>query len=327
MRGLCLTGQNATFDPHCSSESPMLSPSRSADAQFYLSILDNLQDGVYFVDRDRRITYWSGGAERLTGYQAEEVVGTCCHDNVLMHVSEEGKLLCHDGCPLAATMNDGEPREAHVYLHHRDGHRVPVRVHAAAIRDAEGTIVGAAESFGEVTIQADLHRRLEELKRLAFDDAVTGLGNRRFVELALRSKLREAEETGIPMGLLFIDIDHFKKVNDQHGHEVGDALLRMVSHTLSVNSRPLDVVGRWGGEEFLVLLFNVDLPTMRAIAERLTRLVRRSSLTLAAGTLSVTVSVGGTMLRAKETASAAVERADALMYRAKEAGRDRAVIG
>ena len=108
------------------------------EKNFYKDIVDNLYDGVYFVDRDRVITYWNKGAERITGYSAKETLGRACRDNLLNHVTANGIELCKSNCPLAAVMQDGNPREAEVYLHHKDGHRVPIIVRATAMRDAEG---------------------------------------------------------------------------------------------------------------------------------------------------------------------------------------------
>ncbi len=85
------------------------------DAEFYCGLLDQVSDGVYFVTRDRRITYWNAGAERITGYTAAEVVGHSCSEGILQHVNELGRQLCLHGCPLAGVMKDGRPREAHVY--------------------------------------------------------------------------------------------------------------------------------------------------------------------------------------------------------------------
>ena len=83
------------------------SPLVPTDPGFYRELLDNIGDGVYFVDRERRIQYWNEGATRLTGYKAEELLGKCCQDDILCHVDYSGKKLCHDGCPLAATISDG----------------------------------------------------------------------------------------------------------------------------------------------------------------------------------------------------------------------------
>jgi len=98
------------------------------DKEFYANLLDEISDGVYFVTRDRRITYWNGGAQRITGYSVEEVLGRSCGEGILRHVNDRGRQLCLHGCPLIAVMTDGKPREANIYLHHKDGQRVPVTV-------------------------------------------------------------------------------------------------------------------------------------------------------------------------------------------------------
>ena len=90
-----------------------------------------MSEAVYVVDRQRRVTYWNPAAERLTGYPADQVVGRCCRDGILNHVDHEGTSLCKSRCPLLATIGDGQPHDMLAFLHHRDGHRVPV---AAALR-------------------------------------------------------------------------------------------------------------------------------------------------------------------------------------------------
>ena len=96
------------------------------DKAFYRELLDQVSDGVYFITRDRHITYWNGGAERITGYSAGDVAGRSCSEGILRHINGDGRQLCLSGCPLVGVMKDGKPREARVYLHHKDGHRVPV---------------------------------------------------------------------------------------------------------------------------------------------------------------------------------------------------------
>ncbi|MDD2542618.1 MAG: PAS domain-containing protein, partial [Desulfuromonadaceae bacterium] len=96
--------------------------------EFYKELLDSLADGVYFVDRDRRITYWNKTAERLSGFSAQEVIGTDCAENILRHIDELGNELCLKGCPLTATLEDGKMRDADMFMHHKYGHRVPVAI-------------------------------------------------------------------------------------------------------------------------------------------------------------------------------------------------------
>ncbi len=116
--------------------------------EFYRDVFDRLSDGVYFVTPTRQITFWNAAAERITGYQRQEVLGSSCSDGILNHVDETGTNLCLAGCPLAATMEDGKGREASVFLHHKSGHRVPVLVRSAPIRDADSNIVGAVGAWG-----------------------------------------------------------------------------------------------------------------------------------------------------------------------------------
>jgi diguanylate cyclase (GGDEF)-like protein/PAS domain S-box-containing protein len=295
---------------------------------FYKDLVDNLYDGVYFVDRDRTITYWNHGAERITGYAAEHVVGRACRDNLLCHVTANGTQLCLSGCPLSACMADGHPREAEVFLHHADGHRVPVLVRAAPLRDSHGQILGAVETFSNSLALIDTRHELHELRRQHQTDPLTEVASRVFVEGRLHGVLAENAETGGTAGLLFIDVDHFKAVNDRFGHLIGDQMLRMVAATLRHNMRATDLVGRWGGEEFVAVLYDVaSEPQLFAIAEKLRHLVASSSLDAGAASVSVTVSIGATLLRPGDDPAGAIHRADELMYQSKQAGRNTVSLG
>ncbi len=298
----------------------------AASPEFYRELLDNLLDGVYFVDGERRITYWNKGAERISGYGAGEVVGSRCSDEILVHVDGQGRCLCTDGCPLQASLDDGEIHEAEVFLHHKDGHRVPVQVRVAPIRDEGGRITGAVEAFTDNATALAALQRVEELQAIAYVDSLTGVANRAFTEITLRAKVEEMTRYGWPFGVIFADIDRFKAVNDRHGHDVGDRVLTAVAKTLAGNSRSFDLVGRWGGEEFLVLVTNVDVPKLRALAERFRVLVANAGVPAADGAIAVTISVGAALVRAGDDPASVVKRADAAMYESKQAGRDRVTM-
>jgi diguanylate cyclase (GGDEF)-like protein len=160
------------------------------------------------------------------------------------------------------------------------------------------------------------------MRRVAMTDALTEIGNRRSLELHLRTTLAEFDpENGA--ALIFIDIDNFKQFNNTHGHKVGDQVLKMVAKTLHYNLRATDALGRWGGEEFLVILHDCDkLETLNAVAEKLRVLVASSSFDHNGATLNVTVSMGATFARATDTPESLVHRADRLMYASKHAGRN-----
>lgn len=295
--------------------------------RFYKKLLDNLYDGVYFLDAERSITYWNHGAERITGYGAEEVVGCYCRENILEHVDENGNRLCDsDLCPAVKTLKDGLDREEILYLRHKDGHRVPVQIKVSPIQDQGGRVIGAVEIFGDATSHLDNLQTIEELKRVALLDPLTGIGNRRYGEMNLRFRKGEMERYGWSFGILYIDMDDFKLINDTHGHEVGDRALKMTAATLSNNLRSFDTVSRWGGEEFMALVVNVDRERLFRVGEKLRRLVEQSGLRTNDRLLKVTITVGGTLAGKADSPEELVSRADSLMYQGKKMGKNCVVV-
>jgi diguanylate cyclase (GGDEF)-like protein/PAS domain S-box-containing protein len=291
------------------------------DQEFYQELLDQISDGVYFVTRKRRITYWNRGAERITGYRADEVLGHSCSEGILRHVDDTGRQLCLHGCPLAAVMKDGRQREASVYLHHKDGHRLPVTVRGQALRSPDGKIEGSVEVFHPRGVNpfATLHQDRKDDSL----DTVTGLAPRRFGELQLKALTQAVAEQTTTLGVLYIDADHFKDVNDTFGHKTGDEVLRMVGQSIVNGLRRDDVPVRWGGEEFLALLPGTDQVSLHATAERVRMLAENSWIQKGEVQVRVTVSVGATMAQPSQTPDDLVDRADALMYSSKRGGRNR----
>jgi len=295
-----------------------------ADAP-YRDILDNLMDAVYFVDPDRKITFWNRAAERMTGFTAGEVIGSGCRDNLLVHVDEEGRNLCEEGCPLLKTLQDGQVRVAKVFFHHRLGHRVPVIVRCAPLVDGSGRIEGAVEIFEDASEQAAERHRLEELRRMAFLDPLTETANRRFLDLALEECFDAFRRFGSPFGVLLADLDHFKGVNDRHGHLAGDGVLRTVALTLRSNVRSFDTVGRWGGEEFLILMRNLDREALVRRSNRLRILVAASETVPPEEDepIRVTFSGGAAVATAEDSPTSLISRADEALYESKRGGRNR----
>ena len=290
-------------------------------------ILDNLHDGLYFVDRKRVITYWNKAAERISGFTAAEVVGKSCADNVLTHVDGHGCALCTGICPLAETMCDGKLRQSDIYLHHKDGHRIPVSVRASPLTDAAGQIVGGIELFTDISHQAVNELRIIELERLALLDGLTQLANRTYVERAIQGKFEEMKRFDQPFGCLFMDIDHFKSVNDRFGHDVGDEVLKFVARTLVANARPFDVYGRWGGEEFVGIIRCIGEKDVERLGNRLRSLIETSYVMHEGRRISVTMSIGATLFRKTDSMESLVNRADELLYRSKQEGRNRLTLG
>ena len=290
-------------------------------------IIENLYDGLYFVDTNRQITFWNRGAERISGFTAAEVVGRSCADNILTHVDGEGRSLCGRMCPLAATIGDSIDREAEVFMHHRNGHRIPVLVRTSPLRNREGTIVGGIELFTDLSAILANNYRVRELEKLALLDPLTQLANRNYLHREIDARFSELQRLNVPFGLIFIDIDHFKRFNDTYGHDVGDLVLQFVAKVFVANSRPFDLFGRWGGEEFIGVIRNITVTDLAALGNRIRMLVEKSYILAGEFRLGVTISLGATMAGPDDTLDNLIKRADNLLYESKQQGRNRLTLG
>jgi diguanylate cyclase (GGDEF)-like protein/PAS domain S-box-containing protein len=295
---------------------------------FYATLLDNLYDGVYFVNLERQITLWNKAAERITGFTKGEVLGKRCADNLLRHVDRRGNSLCEGACPLSYTLQDGQLRSASVFLHHKQGHRLPVAIGVAPITDHQQKIIGAVEIFRDNSATVAALDHLKELEDLVYLDGLTKLANRTYLETFIVAKFNELRRLGWSFGVIFVDVDLFKQVNDTFGHQTGDTVLKIVAQTLLKNCRSFDLVGRWGGEEFICVISKLkDADQIVSIAERLCALVESAWISLADCSLHATISLGVTLARLQDTPETLIQRADDLMYRSKTAGRNRVTYG
>lgn len=219
---------------------------------------------------------------------------------------------------------EGEVHDLEFELIRKDGSTFAAMVSATAVRGPDGRFLSSRTTVFDITERKRLEARLEALARV---DPLTGLGNRRDFEDRCRQGLVRARELGETLALLVVDVDHFKRVNDGHGHAAGDAVLQAIARAAQTTVRELDHVSRFGGEEFIVLAPDCDLAGGVALGERL----RQAVLLLAVpeaqgGSIRVTVSIGVAVARAGETADGVLVRADRALYQAKHAGRNR-VIG
>jgi len=285
------------------------------DSGLFRGIVDELETAVYVVDREMRLLYWNRGAERVTGYAAPDVLGQRGCSNLPAHVDEEGHRHDALACPLAATLEDGVPRQENSLLRHRSGHVVPARVRMTAVYGSDGRIEGAVARLDEGVSSVWVRERISQLEQLASVDPVTGLANRRFAELSLRQLVAEMARYHRTFGVLMLDVDGFSQLNETHGHLEGDRVLQMVARALAKNSRPFDVVGRWGGDEFLILVRNVDRVLLGRVAAKFSRMVAAQSLEMGGGrSLSVTVSCGAVLAEPGDTQESLVARAGQALY-------------
>ena len=284
---------------------------------FYRNILDRITSGVYFVNQDRVITYWNKGAEQISGYSAKEVVGKPC-SKFLNHIDETGKILCGDGCPLLGTMADGVSRQAEVLMLHKMGTRVPVMVQAISMEPENGETPGAVEIFSDISFIKRAEARIRELADIANMDALTGIYNRRGLEFILGECFDDFQRYQTAFGVVFIDVDDFKEINDQYGHTVGDQVLIGISNTLKQCLRDSDSIGRWGGDEFVVLLQDVSENTIQNVVKKIESVVNGQSYKTDTDNFFVNCSCGGVIPSDTEALTSLMSRADMAMYQVKK---------
>jgi diguanylate cyclase (GGDEF)-like protein len=173
--------------------------------------------------------------------------------------------------------------------------------------------------------RAELKKQRQELKNLVSEvrtDPLTGLANRRSLDEDLVRRLDEWRRNQTPLSLLFLDVDHFKQLNDEHGHQAGDVMLQEVARVLEVDLRDMDLAARYGGEEFAVLLPDTVLEDAEQVAERLRLAIAMASATHQTKKLQVTTSLGVTTAQPDDSQQSLIQRADAALYAAKNAGRN-----
>jgi len=267
------------------------------DATLLRNMLDTLLEGVYIMDRQRVIQFWNKGAETITGFSAVDVLGHCCSANILNHVDRAGTNLCKHGCPAQRCMTDGMEHTEDIYLHHKEGHRVPVRVRTAPLFDDAEQVIGAVESFLDIT------QRLQSFSALSRDEAarkldtLTGLGNKAFAKEKLDEQLSTCTKVGGKCGAALITIDRFDELSERLPREVTQILLKMVAQTIRHDLAGSDFAARWGYDQFLVLFPGVDASRLTTLARRLCILISQSSRSVSKGHLQVTASIGGTLIQ------------------------------
>jgi diguanylate cyclase (GGDEF)-like protein/PAS domain S-box-containing protein len=293
---------------------------RGAPAREMLDgILASTADGVCVMDSGRRIRLWNRAAEVITGYAACEVLGAECSNGLLVHVDEAGKTLCGRGCPVEKALKAGQGEETTAFLRHRRGHRIPVRIRTRVLsRGCMDPMV--LEVFSDMSGRPLVESRMEELRDQALHDRLTGLPNRRALEERLDSAAADRMRHGIGYGVILMDLDGMKAINDRWGHPVGDRALQVLADTVRSSARSTDTWGRWGGDEFLGLVRFADGDEIAGVGRRMAGLVCSSAVLLDAEEIHLRVSAGGAAARAEESPSETVSRADRMLYECKRHG-------
>lgn len=297
--------------------------------EVYRSVLESLPTGVYLVDRNRRITLWNDGAERLTGYLRQEMIGRACYDDLMLDCDgSAGEEAI--ACPLLETIHSGQPGELDIFMRHKDGQRIPVRVRTVAVRDEHGVSVGAAECLEQRPLLP-----VAEIHPCRFQSTVAthnaaDVPDRPGVLARLRARLEDFETGHIPFGILSIAIDGLESVRHRYGYQAVTTVLQVTARTLSRNLGQDGMIGGGSGASnarFTAMLENSAADTLMKTAGLLKRLVSLDAIPWWGDRISVTLSIGGTMVRASDTPEAVLERADQALGASLLQHGDHVVVG
>ncbi len=286
----------------------------------YYMILKNLFDGVCIIDESEQISHWNASAEDMSGYNSSEILGRKCEDIASMYVDKNGNNIGDLLCPFKNPVKPDEVRIIEeAYFHHKEGYRVPVSVKVLPIA-FKNRIVGAVEIIRNLSSNITVEQIMGQLEQLAMYDPVTELPNRKYIEQNIIARLAELQRYGWAFGTLFITIDDFDKIRDKYDSDVVKKVLRVAAMTMSNTLRPFDIAGRWRDEYFVIVVSNVAEEQLQIVAERLRKLVEKSTMTIGENEIKLTISVGGTVAGERDKIDFVLRKASEQMLYAKELG-------
>jgi diguanylate cyclase (GGDEF)-like protein/PAS domain S-box-containing protein len=300
-------------------------------------IMEGMGDGVIVITKDHIIYQANSAAAASLGLEKSEMVGRTCHE--VLHRRQTACEGPHITCPLERIFERNEASVKVLHTHFDcQGDEHHVEITASAVKDSRGETFAMVESWRDIMDNrtddelVKLVKRLNEaqthLRHMAVTDELTGLRNRRYIVERLEEEFQRARRTGRPLGLIMLDVDLFKQVNDAFGHLFGDVVLRVIAARIRSILRKHDLVGRVGGEEFLVICPDSSLDDTVVVAERIRNSINKEEIGDGVNKVRVALSAGVTMMDAKDDSSDKVfSRADTALYKAKEEGRNRVVVG
>ena len=289
---------------------------RETDENFQ-RMMNTMQDVFYRTDAQGITRYVCPAVKNVLGYEAEEIIGLPA--GAFYPDPSEREAL------IAAIRQHGQVHDFPGRMRRKDGAIIDISISTHALYDELGQYAGVEGIWRDITERKRMER---ELERLATYDTLTGLLNRRCIieqlDLALQQRRDRRQAAGGELCVLLLDLDHFKRVNDNHGHAVGDRVLRQFVAVVQAQKRAPDIFGRLGGEEFLLILQDADTTVAQQVAERVRQAVEDATLELTPGKRSrLTVSIGlAHVLPSDRSPSDVLERADRALYQAKHRGRN-----
>jgi len=279
------------------------------DPETYRDILDGLQIGVSVLDLQKKIVFWSDGAERITGYARIDVLGHCCRDNIFLHCNEVSCEMCGEKCSIAKSLHDAKPVKTLGLIHHKSGHRSPVHTWAIPLRDKHGSIIGIIQTFEAEFAVAEANPNNRNMKEHGWLDDVTGLPNQAMMQSHLREMLGTFAELEVPFSIVCVHAHGLSQFRARYGQEAGKSILQVLARTLRNTVWPTDYVGRWSDDRFLVILSGCGEAALEATAERILRMMASATIQWWGEELPVAVAIGRTGAVAGDSVESIMQRA------------------
>ncbi|MGA8408209.1 MAG: PAS domain-containing protein [Candidatus Acidiferrales bacterium] len=296
------------------------------DPEVYRTVLESMQSGVYLVDRCEKIQFWNEGAERITGYLRQDVLGHFCRDFFGTPEQEGQDGVCAFGSALADVLRNGRAAITELTLRHKAGHQVAVRVRSVPIRNRDGVVTGAAETFDDDHRVSYSERRQNKLADFGCIDVATGVLTGSYVETHVRECLTTFAEHCIPFSILCVEVDALPHFRESYGVPGVAAIQRMTAHTIESSLRPTDFVGVHSDHRFLTVLAECSATEVKRVADRLLRMMHNTQFKWWGDHVSLTASFGGTSARTGDTERSLIERAEKALADSITAGRNRVKI-
>ncbi|MFO1019480.1 MAG: diguanylate cyclase [Planctomycetales bacterium] len=289
----------------------------------HLYLLHELYDGFTLVDSDMRYVVWSLGLELSLGYCPEEMLGQLWSQRKLACANLEGEPLKEGEDPLLQVIESHSSVNSHLKVRHKDGSYRQLDLQCIPLCDDEGRLHGVAEIFLNPMAPSRQGREIQQLRMAANCDALTSVLNRGSLETQMALALESARrpENPWPFSLIYMDIDHFKKINDTYGHAVGDIVLKQTAQILQKETYSGEIVGRYGGEEFVIVCPETDLESATSKSERFRVAISQMKIPELKGEI-VTASFGVAQWEDQESLETVKERADTGLYQSKQNGRN-----
>tara|TARA_R110002049_G_scaffold2750_2_gene21652 strand:- start:508752 stop:510977 length:2226 start_codon:yes stop_codon:yes gene_type:complete len=288
---------------------------------FHQQLLGTMKDGAVFTDREGTVTQWNHVMHRITGIPDSAIVGqTWTMAGIgLSHGDDSSR-----DCPVYECLHQGTSTTRKMAIMSSSGAMVPVHLQVSPVIGPTPGTHGAVVVIRDLSDQTNLEEKIETLHQRSTLDPLTGVANRALFDETIKKMTAETVAGGPSFSLIICDIDHFKRVNDVHGHPAGDEALINFASILGEHSRDGDLVARYGGEEFLLLAVNCDNATAATRAEAIRAALERTPLNGLGGE-SVTSSFGVTEFQAGDSAETVLARADRALLKAKDNGRNRVI--